>query len=141
MSYYKCARCGYISKQKIDMKRHLDKKVKCNIINNENEILNEELLNSIRKIIKEITANPQESRREWLLQAFKKAGAVSGQKQKYKFWQHSNHPEELYSDKFINQKERYILMNSIEMGMVSKPEHYRLSSACEESPLKVLPLR
>ncbi|AMS25999.1 hypothetical protein AEM51_02205 [Bacteroidetes bacterium UKL13-3] len=94
-----------------------------------------------RKIIKEITANPQESRREWLLQAFKKAGAVSGQKQKYKFWQHSNHPEELYSDKFINQKERYILMNSIEMGMVSKPEHYRLSSACEESPLKVLPLR
>lgn len=34
MSYYKCARCGYIAKQKIDMKRHLDKKTKCEIINN-----------------------------------------------------------------------------------------------------------
>ena len=29
MSYYKCHRCDYISKQKIDMKRHLDKKMKC----------------------------------------------------------------------------------------------------------------
>ena len=46
MSYYKCARCGYISKQKIDMKRHLDKKVKCIILNNDNELTENELYNN-----------------------------------------------------------------------------------------------
>jgi hypothetical protein len=94
-----------------------------------------------RKILTEIKLNPQESRREWLLEEFKKAGSLSSQKQEYQFWQHSNHPEELYSDTFINQKELYILMNPVEMRLVSRPEHYRLSSASEESPLKVLPLR
>jgi putative transposase len=94
-----------------------------------------------KKILKEIMDNPQESRREWLLQAFKKAGAKSGQNQTYQFWQHSNHPEELYSDKFISQKENYILMNPVEMGLVSRPQHYRLCSASDESPLATLPLR
>jgi REP element-mobilizing transposase RayT len=94
-----------------------------------------------RKILTEIKENPHESRREWLLEAFKKAGSLSSQKQAYQFWQHSNHPEELYSVKFIYQKELYILMNPVEMGLVSRPEHYLLSSASEESPLKVLPLK
>jgi REP element-mobilizing transposase RayT len=94
-----------------------------------------------RQILKEIKDNPKESRREWLLDAFKKAGSQSAQKQEYKFWQHTNHPEELYSDKFINQKEQYILKNPVKMGLVSRPENYRLSSASAESPLVVLPLR
>jgi hypothetical protein len=94
-----------------------------------------------RKILSEIKLNPQESRREWLLEAFKKAGSLSSQKQAYLFWQHSNHPEELYSEKFINQKELYILMNPVEMGLLSRPKHYLPSSASEESPLNVLPLR
>jgi hypothetical protein len=34
MTYFKCARCEYISKQKIDMKRHLEKIKKCKILNN-----------------------------------------------------------------------------------------------------------
>ena len=34
MSYFECKRCNFISKQKIDMKRHLTKKKKCNILNN-----------------------------------------------------------------------------------------------------------
>ena len=31
MFYYVCKRCNYVSKQKIDMKRHLDKKKKCKL--------------------------------------------------------------------------------------------------------------
>ena len=31
MYYYVCKRCNYVSKQKIDMKRHLDKKKKCKL--------------------------------------------------------------------------------------------------------------
>ena len=37
MFYYQCKRCSYISKQKIDMKRHLDRKNKC-INTNKEEI-------------------------------------------------------------------------------------------------------
>ena len=44
MSYYKCHRCDYISKQKIDMKRHLDKKIKC-IIKNDNNLNEIDLYN------------------------------------------------------------------------------------------------
>jgi len=36
MFYYQCKRCNYISKQKIDMKRHLERKKKC-IINDDNK--------------------------------------------------------------------------------------------------------
>ncbi len=43
--------------------------------------------------------------------------------------------------KFITQKENYIDMNSIVAGIVSQPQHYRLSSASDESPIKVIPLR
>jgi len=48
MSYYKCNRCNYISKQKVDMKRHLDKLKKCIIINisdkSENELYEDSLI-------------------------------------------------------------------------------------------------
>lgn len=37
MFYYQCKRCNYIAKQKIDIKRHLDKQKKCIIINDCNK--------------------------------------------------------------------------------------------------------
>jgi len=40
MYYYLCARCNHITNQKVEMKRHLDKKKKCTIKNN--NILTEE---------------------------------------------------------------------------------------------------
>ncbi len=94
-----------------------------------------------KEIIKAIKENQRESKREILLQQFLLAGKESSQKQMYKFWQSGNHPIELYSDKFITQKETYIHMNPVEAGIVSKPEYYRLSSASDESPIKVLPWR
>jgi len=56
----------------------------------------------------------------------------------YCFWRDTNPPEELYSDKFYRQKEMYIHMNPVEEGIVSKPEHYRLSLVSDESAIKVL---
>ena len=46
MFYYVCKRCNYVSKQKIDMKRHLDKKKKCKL-NPENicSLSNDEMYN------------------------------------------------------------------------------------------------
>jgi REP element-mobilizing transposase RayT len=92
-----------------------------------------------KMIIRELLENPQESRREWLLEKF--TISEQNQKRQYRVWQVGNHPEELYSDRFIDQKEKYIHMNPVEVGIVSRPEHYRLSSASDESPIKVLSLR
>ena len=92
-----------------------------------------------KMIIRELLEHRQESRREWLLEKF--TIKRIGEKTRYKVWQEGNHPEELYSDRFISQKESYIHMNPVEAGIVSRPEHYRLSSASNESPIKVLDLR
>lgn len=92
-----------------------------------------------KKIIEEVMINPHESRKEWLIECFSKAGKES--KNKFRFWQPGNYPVELYSDKFITQKINYIHMNPVETGLVSKPEHYRLSSASEDSPIKVLEIK
>ncbi len=91
-----------------------------------------------KMIIKELKDNQQESRREWLLDKFKKDSQMENDNSGYRVWQPGNHPIALYSDKFIEQKERYIHMNPVEAGIVSQPQHYRLSSASEESPIKVL---
>jgi len=55
------------------------------------------------KIVEQIKEEP-ESRREWMLKIFKEKGELHSKKIKYKFWQDSNHPIELYSNKFIDQK-------------------------------------
>jgi putative transposase len=92
-----------------------------------------------KMIIQEIYENPQESRREWLLEKFRIQD--NAEKKKYRVWQAGNHPEELYSDRFIAQKERYIHMNPVEAGFVTKPEFYTWCSASEDSPIRVLSLR
>ncbi len=48
---------------------------------------------------------------------------------KYQFWTHENHPEHIYSNKFIAQKIEYIHNNPVRSGIVSKPENYIYSSA------------
>ena len=43
MYYYLCARCNHITNQKVEMKRHLDKKKQCTIKNINNTLTEEEL--------------------------------------------------------------------------------------------------
>ena len=69
-----------------------------------------------------IIENPQESRREWLLDQFNLSGA-------FRLWQSGNHPIELWSNKVINQKLNYVHQNPVEAGVVFKAEDYRYSSA------------
>lgn len=103
------------------------------------EILRDMKKHTAKAIVKAIEENPGESKRELFIAHFYKAGKESKRHTNFQFWEETNHPVELYSDKFIIQKETYIHMNPVEMGLVSKPEHYRYSSACEESPVKILP--
>ena len=85
-----------------------------------------------------ISKNSQESRKEWMQAQFKYYGTNSPQKQINQFWKHNNHPFYLYSNEMIQQKVNYIHNNSVEAGFVNEPDAWRLSSANEQSPIKVL---
>jgi len=82
-----------------------------------------------RKMIEVIENNPQESRREWLLEMFEKAGVQKSNVSKYQFWQHHNKPIELWSEKVIKQKIEYIHNNPIQSGFVTEPVDWKYSSA------------
>ncbi len=82
-----------------------------------------------KAIIKAIEENRAESRREWMLAIFKKAGEENLRNSKYQFWRQDNQPKECYSRDFILQKLEYIHNNPVEAGIVEKAEEYLYSSA------------
>jgi len=82
-----------------------------------------------KQIIKSIKRNRQESRKEWLLYLFEYFGKRNKHNAQYQFWQQHNHPIDLFSNKFIDQKATYILENPVEAGLVNSPENYIYSSA------------
>ncbi len=81
-----------------------------------------------KKIIQAIQDEP-ESRREWMLDYFKKACEHLKQNQQYKVWQNGYHAEHIYSNKFIKQKMDYIHNNPVKDKIVTLPEDYYFSSS------------
>jgi hypothetical protein len=82
-------------------------------------------------LVRAITAKGQESRKEWMLDIFKKEAENSHKHQKYQFWQNQYHPMELTDH---HQQERclaYIHQNPVKAGMVAEAEHYVFSSAID----------
>jgi hypothetical protein len=65
-----------------------------------------------KTIVKEIIKNPKESRKEFLLDKFLKAGSKSSNVDKYQFWRHDNKPIELWSNKVIDEKINYLPVRS-----------------------------
>lgn len=57
-----------------------------------------------KAIVKAIKENPRESRKEFLLDEFRKAGAKTSNVKEYQFWRHDNKPIELWSNKVIWKK-------------------------------------
>jgi hypothetical protein len=91
-----------------------------------------------KDIAQAIIDNPKESRKEFLLEQFIKAGNKSSNVNKYQFWQHDNHPIELWSNKVIDEKINYIHQNPVEEGLVFRAEDYLYSSAADYSGEKGL---
>jgi REP element-mobilizing transposase RayT len=84
-----------------------------------------------KAIVKAIKDNPLESRKEFLLDQFLKAGAESSNVKSYQFWRHDNKPIELWSNKVIDEKLNYIHNSPVEEGIVFRPEDYLYSSAVD----------
>jgi REP element-mobilizing transposase RayT len=70
-----------------------------------------------------------ESRRAWMLPLFEHKGLKNIRNKSFQFWQQNNHPIELHTNYFIDQKLDYIHNNPVEAGWVEKPEEYVYSSA------------
>ncbi len=85
-----------------------------------------------RKIIQAIIDNPKESRKEWMLEQFKKAAVKSSNVYDYQFWSHDNKPIELWSNKVITEKINYIHNNPVAAGLVYRPQDYDYSSAKDD---------
>ena len=88
-----------------------------------------------KQLLHLIATLPNESRSEWMLRHFNRAGLTSTQNKDYAFWKKDSHPIELYTSEVFDQKVEYIHMNPVVNGLVSQPEHYLLSSAHDDQPL------
>ena len=91
-----------------------------------------------KQIIKLIEENIQESRREWLLNSFKKAALTNSNNTKHQFWQQHNHPVELWSTPVIKQKIDYTHHNPVDAGFVEYDHEYFYSSARDYNDIKGL---
>jgi REP element-mobilizing transposase RayT len=81
-----------------------------------------------KAIIKQILDEP-ESRREWMIEYFSKAGENLKGITNYKLWQDGNHAEVISSNKFFDEKLQYIHLNPVKELIVENPEDYFFSSA------------
>lgn len=99
--------------------------------NNPGDLLRDFKTFTSKRIVKAIRENIRESRREWMLDFFAKAGKENSNVTNYQFWQQHNHPIELWSNDVIQQKIDYIHNNPIVAGFVIEAQHWKYSSAID----------
>jgi REP element-mobilizing transposase RayT len=105
------------------------------IISSENnslsDIMRDLKRHTSKALLKAIAENPKESRKEWMLWMFGRAGKRNTNNEKFQFWQQSNHPIELSNAKMLIQRLEYLHQNPVKAGLVVLPEHYQYSSAID----------
>ena len=84
-----------------------------------------------KMIIESIESNVQESRKEWMIWMFKRAGAANSNNKVYQFWQQDNHLIELSTNGMIDQRLNYLHENPVRAGIVNFASHYKYSSAVD----------
>ena len=91
------------------------------------QVLRDLKAHTAKTLYAHIEANPQESRREWLLRLLHYYGRPDGQA--FKLWQAGSHPIGLQSAEWARQKLDYIHQNPVVARLVSEAQHYPFSSA------------
>ncbi|OOG73773.1 transposase [Algoriphagus sp. A40] len=81
------------------------------------------------KIIEEIKTLSIESRKNFLLWHFSKAGNTNANNTHFQVWQQHSHPIELNTNDKITRCLNYIHQNPVVAGIVLSPEDYLYSSA------------
>jgi putative transposase len=80
---------------------------------------------ALKKCIKE---HSHESRREWLVWLFERAGKKNKRNNDFQLWQQHNHPIELTTKEMENQRLDYVHNNPVEAGFVNDPTAWQWSS-------------
>ncbi len=93
-----------------------------------------------KKIIQTILEEP-ESRREWLIDYFKKSCEHLSRPQNYKVWQDGYHAEEVFSNQWIKEKINYIHQNPVNDKIVTEPENYYFTPAGASVSLVPTPVK
>lgn len=91
-----------------------------------------------RNIVNALQEDSHESRREEFLRQFQIKASKSTNVADFQFWQHDNHPIELWTNDVIQQKIDYIHNNPVKAGIVFNPEDYLYSSATDYAGKKGL---
>jgi len=105
-----------------------------------NELLGRFKSYTSKKFLFVIEGNLKESRKEWLLYLFSFFAKKNKQNSNYHLWNYTNYPTILFNNAAINEKRNYIHQNPVRAGLTINEYSYLYSSACLESPLKVLEL-
>ncbi|HET8830291.1 MAG TPA: hypothetical protein VFM79_13175 [Pelobium sp.] len=82
-------------------------------------------------IMKAISENPHESRKNWMMWIFKRAGEKNNKNKNLQFWQQDNHPIECDTNEIIETRLNYIHENPVRSGMVWQAHDYVYSSAID----------
>ncbi|MCO5945381.1 REP-associated tyrosine transposase [Mucilaginibacter flavidus] len=98
---------------------------------NLSDIIRDMKRHTSKLLLKTISENMQESRREWMMHLFERAGANNSNNEKYQFWQQNNHPIELSTQEMFDQRLDYLHYNPFESGAVAHPPDYLYSSAID----------
>ena len=81
------------------------------------------------KLLDAIKKNSFESKKEWMLWMFERAGSKNAQNERYQFWQNGYHPVELCNERMVKQRLNYLHENPVRAGFVLSAEEYKYSSA------------
>ena len=83
------------------------------------------------QIINAIEENERESRRNWMLWIFKKAGERNKRNEKYQFWRQDNHPIECSSQDVLDSRMKYLHENPLRAGLVRNESDWIYSSGID----------
>ena len=97
-------------------------------LGNLSDIMRDFKKHTAKRIIAEMDVI-NESRREWLKEAFVAAGRDLKRIKNFKVWKDGNHPKCIGTIYFLEQKLDYIHNNPVENELVDEPEYYLYSSA------------
>jgi putative transposase len=88
-----------------------------------------------KKIVAAIAENPEESRKEWMIWMFERAGKKNPNNTNIQLagrrTEQHNQPIQLDTVTKIRQRLDYLHENPVTAGFVDKPEHWRFSSAID----------
>ena len=83
------------------------------------------------QVLKAIIENERESRKNWMLWIFKKAGEKNNRNKEYQFWQQDNHPVQCDTNDILDSRINYLHENPVRAAIVRRGQDYLYSSAID----------